>query len=103
MSLWNLQTPERYASNLLSVQHFHVTDMSLLNNVMSFLCPSENVDCVFLAKTVFYNRTCFALAALYPQGKDIQYPLDRRLGGPQSWSGHRGYRKYPLPLPRIKP
>jgi hypothetical protein len=25
-----------------------------------------------------------------PQGKDLQYPLDRRLGGSQSWSGHRG-------------
>jgi hypothetical protein len=26
---------------------------------------------------------CYAPAALYPQGKDPQYPLDRRLGGPQ--------------------
>jgi hypothetical protein len=25
--------------------------------------------------------------ALYPQGKDPRYPSDRRLGGPQSWSG----------------
>jgi hypothetical protein len=25
-----------------------------------------------------------------PRGKDPQYPLDRRLGGPQSRSGHRG-------------
>jgi hypothetical protein len=24
------------------------------------------------------------------QGKDPLYPLDRRLGGPQRWSGHRG-------------
>jgi hypothetical protein len=31
-----------------------------------------------------------ALAALYPRGKDPRYPLDRRLGGPQSRSGHRG-------------
>jgi hypothetical protein len=30
-----------------------------------------------------------ALAALYPQGKNPQYRLDRRLGGPQSRSGHR--------------
>jgi hypothetical protein len=27
--------------------------------------------------------------ALLP-GKYTLYPLDRRLGGPQSWSGHRG-------------
>jgi hypothetical protein len=31
-----------------------------------------------------------ALAALYPWGKNPQYPLYRRLGGPQSRSGHRG-------------
>jgi hypothetical protein len=32
-----------------------------------------------------------APAALYPRAKDPQYPLDRRLGGPQSWSGHKGW------------
>jgi hypothetical protein len=31
-----------------------------------------------------------APAALYPRGKGPRYPLDRRLGGPQSRSGHRG-------------
>jgi hypothetical protein len=31
------------------------------------------------------------------------YPLDRRLGGPQSRSGHIGYRKNPLPLTGIEP
>jgi hypothetical protein len=25
-----------------------------------------------------------------PAGKCFRFPLDRRLGGPQSWSGHRG-------------
>jgi hypothetical protein len=30
-----------------------------------------------------------ASAALYSQGKDPLYPLDRRLGGHHSWSGHR--------------
>jgi hypothetical protein len=34
---------------------------------------------------------------------DPRYPLDRRLGGPQNWSGHRGQRKNPLPLPGIEP
>jgi hypothetical protein len=38
-----------------------------------------------------------APVALYPRGKDRRYPLYRRLGGPQSRSGHRGYRKNPLP------
>jgi len=28
-----------------------------------------------------------------PLGKDPRYPLDRRLGGPHSWPGHRGWRK----------
>jgi hypothetical protein len=31
-----------------------------------------------------------ALVALYPRGKDPRFPFDRRLGGPQSWYGHRG-------------
>jgi hypothetical protein len=31
-----------------------------------------------------------AVAAIYTRGKDPRYPLDRRLGGSQSWSGHRG-------------
>jgi hypothetical protein len=43
-----------------------------------------------------------APAALYSRGKDPRYPLYRRLGGPQSRSGHRGYRKNPLPLPGIE-
>jgi hypothetical protein len=30
------------------------------------------------------------MAAVYPWGKHLWYPLARRLGGPQSWSGHRG-------------
>jgi hypothetical protein len=33
---------------------------------------------------------CHAPVALYTRGKDHRYPLDRRLDGPQSWSGHRG-------------
>jgi hypothetical protein len=32
------------------------------------------------------SRLCRAL----PRGKDPRYPLNRRLGGPQSWSGQRG-------------
>jgi hypothetical protein len=44
-----------------------------------------------------------APAALNPRGKDPRHPLDRRLGGPQSWYGHRCYRKYPLVLPGIEP
>jgi hypothetical protein len=31
-----------------------------------------------------------APAALYPREKNPQYPLDRKLGGLQSWSGHKG-------------
>jgi hypothetical protein len=39
----------------------------------------------------------------FTPGKDPWYPLDKRLGGPQSWSGHRGQRKNPLPLLGIEP
>jgi hypothetical protein len=34
---------------------------------------------------------------LYPQGKSSQYPLDRRLGGPQSQSGQCQREKLPVP------
>jgi hypothetical protein len=43
-----------------------------------------------------------APAAPHP-GKGHRYPLDRRLGGPQSRSGHEGYRKNPVRLPGIEP
>jgi hypothetical protein len=45
---------------------------------------------------VFRNASKKRIASIYPRVKDPQYPLDRRLGGPQSRSGHRGYRKNPL-------
>jgi hypothetical protein len=44
-----------------------------------------------------------APAALYPRGKDPRYPVDKRLGGPQSRSGRRGQKKNPLPLLGIEP
>jgi hypothetical protein len=43
----------------------------------------------------------FTLQPLYPRGKSPQYPLDRRLGGPQTWSGQRGEEKI-LPLLGLK-
>jgi hypothetical protein len=42
-----------------------------------------------------------APAAIYPREMDLPYPLDRRLGGPQSRSGHE--KKILLPLPGIEP
>jgi hypothetical protein len=39
-----------------------------------------------------------ASATLYPRGRGPCYPLYSMLGGPQSRSGHRGYRKNHLPL-----
>jgi hypothetical protein len=42
-----------------------------------------------------------ALATFYPWEKYPQYPLDRRLGGPQSQSGHRNLGKNPLPIQSI--
>jgi hypothetical protein len=39
---------------------------------------------------------------LYPQGKSPWYPLDRRLGGPQSQSGCGGEEKNSQPLPGLK-
>jgi hypothetical protein len=35
----------------------------------------------------------FTPRRLYPRGKSPRYPLDRRLGGPQNWSGPREEEK----------
>jgi hypothetical protein len=40
---------------------------------------------------------------LYPQGKSPRYPLDRRLGGPQSRSGRGGEEINSQPPPAIEP
>jgi hypothetical protein len=37
------------------------------------------------------------------QGKSFRYPLDRRLGGPQSPSGHGDEEKNSQPLQGIEP
>jgi len=44
----------------------------------------------------------FTTWPLHPQGKSSWYPLDRRVGGPQSPSGH-GDEKNSMPLPGHKP
>jgi hypothetical protein len=40
---------------------------------------------------------------LYLKGKSPWYPLDRRLGGPQSRSGRCGEEKYSQPLSGLEP
>jgi hypothetical protein len=45
----------------------------------------------------------FTLPPLYPQGKNLWQPLDRRLNGLQSWSGHGGEEKISQPLPGFEP
>jgi len=38
-----------------------------------------------------------------PPGKEIWFPLDRRLGGHQSWFGHGGKEKNSQSLPGLEP
>jgi hypothetical protein len=45
----------------------------------------------------------FTPRPLYLQGKRPWYPLDRRLGGPQSRSGRDGEEKNSQPPPGIEP
>jgi hypothetical protein len=45
----------------------------------------------------------FTPQPLYPQGKIPWYPLDGRLGGPQSRSGSGGEEKNSQPSPGIEP
>jgi hypothetical protein len=42
-------------------------------------------------------------SSLTPRERDRQYPLDRRLGGPQSRSGHGGEEKNPHAVPGLEP
>jgi hypothetical protein len=44
----------------------------------------------------------FTHQTLYSQGKSPWYPLDRRLGGPQSCSGRGGEEKNSQPPPGIE-
>jgi hypothetical protein len=44
-----------------------------------------------------------ASAALYSRGKDPLYPLDRRLGGPQSRSDAGARKKIPCPYQGLNP
>jgi hypothetical protein len=44
----------------------------------------------------------FTSRPFYPQGKSRFYPLDRRLGGPQSQSGRGGEEKNSHPLPGLE-
>ena len=37
-----------------------------------------------------------------PLGKNVQYPFNRRLGGPQSWSECFGEEKKLFPMPEIE-
>jgi len=45
----------------------------------------------------------FTHQLLWPQGKSPWYPLDRRLGGPQRWSGCSGEERDSQPPPKSKP
>jgi hypothetical protein len=45
----------------------------------------------------------FTLRPLYTQGKSLWYPLDRRLGGPQSCSGHGSEEKNSHPRRESNP
>jgi hypothetical protein len=47
--------------------------------------------------------TSFTPRPLYPQGKGPQWPLNRRLGGPQSWSGRGGEEIISCPFRKWKP
>jgi hypothetical protein len=51
----------------------------------------------------FHTFLTFTPQPLYPQGKIPCYPLDKRLGALQSWSGHSGEEKNSQPLSGLEP
>jgi hypothetical protein len=49
------------------------------------------------------SMVSFTPRSLYPRWKSLWYPLDRRLGGPQSRSGRGGEEKNSQPLQGLDP
>jgi hypothetical protein len=52
--------------------------------------------------TIWRRVVSFTSQPFYPQGKSPCYTLDRRLGGPQTRSGHGGEEKNSQPLPGLE-
>jgi hypothetical protein len=74
--------------------------------LIGYSCPTTRHEGAWVERYSFYSFSNSALdggewwasrpgRALAP-GKGPQYPFYRRLGGPQSRNGHRGYRKNPF-------
>jgi hypothetical protein len=59
--------------------------------------------CIFDLGTRCRWVVSFMPQLLYPQGKSPWYPLDRKLGEPQSQSGRSGEEKNSQSLPGLKP
>jgi hypothetical protein len=61
------------------------------------------------SSTILYLGTGFRRVvsvtplSFYPRGKSPWYPLDRRLGGPQSWTGHCWVKKKTYLSPESNP
>jgi hypothetical protein len=49
---------------------------------------------IFLTSALAGGVVSFTPRSLYFRGKSPRYPLNRRLGGPQSWSGRHGEGKF---------
>jgi hypothetical protein len=64
---------------------------------------SGSIAFVILACTRWRWVISFMPWPLYPQGKSPCFPLDRRLCGPQSRSGHSGEEKNSQALPGLEP
>jgi hypothetical protein len=80
--------------------------MSSVRNFVKIVKSNLNYFKLLVGQTdgqAVYNVFSFTPRPLYPQGKSPWYPLDRRLGGPQSSSGHGGEEKNSQPQPGIEP
>jgi hypothetical protein len=87
-----IKRPEREADYLLR-------SSAEIKNAWSYTSTPHYVFMACLVK----HRNNFTPRPLYPQGKNPWYPLDKRLGGPQSRSGRGGEEKNSQPPPGIEP
>jgi hypothetical protein len=73
------------------------------HHAMKTYCGSGGIGPLILDIGTRRWVVSFTPRPLYSKGKNPRYPLDRRLGGPQSRSGCGGVVKNFQPLPGLEP
>jgi hypothetical protein len=82
----------------LCLTKYHASTMPL-RHIQRWMYSSTHT---FVTSAGDVGGQLHALVAV-PLWEEPHYPLDRRLGGPQSWSGYGSKRKNPCPCQELNP